>query len=326
MSQKIDEFELINGIREMFPRAKPPVKLGIGDDCAILHFKDKEILVSSDLLIENTHFLIPPFKPYELGKKAILANISDISAMGGIPEAFTVSLGLPPTVREREVKELYLGIKEASSNYRCQLVGGDISRSERFTISITIVGSNEKDGSILRSTASCGDLLCVTGKPGCSAIGLEALLKGYPPPVFLKYIKHHIEPSIKIPFARGLSILKAATSMIDISDGIASDARRIAEASGVRVVIEREKLPSLNLKEDERAFLEKEEAFYILHGGEDYELLFTVRPEKLAKVKQIAEETQTEFTVIGFVDEGEGVYIKENGEIKPLSPEGFKHF
>ncbi len=326
LKDTIEEFELIKSIKELFPKIKPPVKLGIGDDCAIIQFKDKEILISSDLLIERTHFMVPPFKWYDLGKKAILANISDIAAMGGIPEAFTVSLGIPPMIRKKDVEEFYLGIREASSNYRCQLIGGDISRSEKFTISITVVGSNEKDGSILRSTARPGDLLCVTGKPGYSSIGLEAMLKGYPSVVFMKYIKHHVEPTIRIPFARGLSILKAATSMIDISDGIVSDSERISEASGVKVVIEKEKLPTLNLEENVKIFLEKEEDFYILHGGEEYELLFTINPEKLPKVKQISQETQTEFHVIGFIEEGEGVYIKEKESVSRIYPQGFKHF
>ncbi len=323
---ELGEFNLIKKIKDLFPSVKSPVKLGIGDDCAIIQLRDREILISSDLLVEGTHFKVPPFKWKDVGKKAILANISDIAAMGGIPEAFTVSIGIPPDKKVSEIEALYLGLKEAASKYRCQLIGGDTSKSDSVFISITIIGSNEKNFSILRSTAKPENLLCVTGTPGTSAIGLEAILNGYPPILFMSYINKHIEPHINIPFARGLSILKAATSMIDISDGLISDCERIAEESKIKIVIEKDKLPKIGIQQPAKSFLKEEEEFYILHGGEEFELIFTVDKEKLTKIEKIAKETQTKLTVIGYTEEGEGVYIKDEKGTKKITAKGFKHF
>lgn len=324
--KEIGEFGLIEKIKEIIPKYKPPVKTGVGDDCAIIAFRDREILITTDALIEDTHFKIPPFSWYDIGRKAASSNISDIASMGGIPEVLTVSLGIKGNTEVDEIMEFYRGLIKVSSKYRCQVVGGDICKANKCYIAVTVVGSNEKGGSILRSTAKPGDIVCVTGKPGMSAIGLEALLHGYPLNLFLPFVEKHLEPEIRVAFARTLSISKLATAMIDISDGLISDAERIADSSGVKVVIEKDKLPVPQLEEHQRSFLKNPPEYYTLFGGEEYELLFTIAPQNLHKLEKLSAETQTEVYIVGYIEEGRGTYIKIGSCEEKIEHRGFRHF
>ncbi len=315
--KEIGEDRLIQLIEEI-------IKNPLRDDCAHLKLADKTLLVTTDMLVEGTHFRIPPFRHHQVGSKAILANISDIAATGGRPLWATVSLGVPGESTVEEVTELYRGIQEEASAMGCSVVGGDTCRAPYLVLSITVVGVCKCP--VTRGGARPGDILAVTGTPGVSAVGLEALLEGYPEELFRDFIERHTKPRPPLEFAVRITDEGIPTSMLDISDGLIMDCSRLARESRVALEIDTSKLPPLKLSDRQKAFLKHPEEHYILHGGEEYQLVLTLPPEKLSKLEEIAKETSTSVTTIGGVTEGEGVYLIDRNRRVPAIHRGFRHF
>ena len=268
---------------------------GIGDDAAVFH---EGIVVTQDMLVEDVHFRFAWTSWRDLGYKAAAVNLSDLAAMGAAPAGLLVSLALPPETDVARVYELYAGVAETGS----PVVGGDTNASERVSISITAVGESPRVPG--RAGARPGDVLVVTGPVGGSAAGLHALEHGIEG--FDELVRMHLRPPFRLDAAARLA--PVAHALIDLSDGIASDAARIAERSACRLVIDVDRLPLAPGIGDVA-----DEPFWTY--GEDYELVAALTPRD-------AEESG--FPVIGRCEEGEGVALVADGE--PLDLSGWEHF
>ncbi len=303
------------------------LKIGIGDDCAVINIPEThDVLITTDMLVEGTHFLIPNFKPEGIGTKAILSNISDIASMGGIPLFATLSIGLPPDLPLEFLTELVEGMNRVCKSYKVSIIGGDTVRSEKVLISVTLIGITIKDRIARRDGAKPDELVFTTGNLGASAIGLEAIVEGYDPKLFAPFIKSHYEPDVKVDFAHLITKEGLVSSMIDISDGLTKDAERIANLSKVAMVIVEDSLPLPKLDEEQKRYLKKRPIEYVLSGGEDYELLFTAPKEHTERIVEIAKDLKIKLSIIGFTEEGRGLYIERGGKRYPIRFEGFEHF
>lgn len=297
---KYGEFGLINHLTENIHLQNPSTIKGIGDDCAILEYADKQTLVTTDLLLEGVHFDLTYVPLKHLGYKSAIVNFSDVYAMMGTPKQITVSLGISKRFTVEHIEELYSGIRLACEIYGVDLVGGDTSTSHTgLTISITCIGEVEKGKAVMRNTAKETDLVCVSGDLGAAYMGLRLLerekyagegIEGFEPDFSGR--EYILERQLK-PEARKdiVQILKNEdihpTSMIDISDGLSSEILHICKDSKVGCRIYEERVPI----DYQTAALAEEINMNIytaaFNGGEDYELLFTVPLTEHDKVKNI---------------------------------------
>jgi thiamine-monophosphate kinase len=302
---------------------------GIGDDAAVFKVKaGHECLVSTDLLIEGVHFDLSYTGPKDLGYKALAANLSDIAAMGGEPLFYFVSIAAPGEMDFRDFRRIFAGMEEAARGAR--LAGGDTCNTPGpLFISVSVIGQAEKGRAVKRSGARPGDGIWITGTLGDSAAGLEILKAGARarhPRVEKFLVSRHLRPEARGEAGRLLGKSGIASSMIDISDGLSSDLRHITEASGAGAVILEEKLP---ISRELAAYAGRERALKLsLSGGEDYELLFTVRGLKREReLSALGKRAGVTFTKIGEVLKGDRAYLElENGIRKALKPEGYEHF
>lgn len=317
--QQLGEFGLIDRIRKM-TSVPDPSWVGIGDDCAVIPLSPEtggapasDLLVSTDMLVEGTHFLMEDISPRQLGWKSAAVNISDIAAMGGKPIATFLSLALPKTLPEQWMQEFMEGYNEISEKYGAALLGGDTTCSpDRICINVTVLGTCPRGKAKLRSAARPGDLVCVTGTLGDSAAGLRLILggqKGAAP----RLMDRHYTPTPRVEEGLALSCLPGVHAMMDISDGVGSDLRHILDESGVGARIDTGKLPiskELQALCSEKGWDPKELA---LSGGEDYELLFTMDPQETPDIP---------YTVIGEITANPTV-TWEGGSRDYM---GYKHF
>ncbi|MEK6946233.1 MAG: thiamine-phosphate kinase [Nanoarchaeota archaeon] len=310
------EFELIDKIKKSIIVFSKEVIFGIGDDAAVLKYDKKNyMLLTTDMLVENDHFSLKFSTPAQIGMKAIEQNASDIAAMGGIPKFAVISIALPNDASVEFVDGLYEGMNKKSKEYKINIVGGNITHSREIVINVALVGFVEKKFLALRSSAEIGDLIFCSGDVGKSTAGLELLrhnLKG-------KSIKPHLEPKSRLKLAREL-VKTGINSMIDVSDGVASEVKHICDESKVGAMIYTDKIPiSKNTVIDSKK-LGKDAVDFALYGGEDFELVFTANKNKLKQLKKF------DVKVIGeIVDVKNGIkLIKNNKKISVES--GFDHF
>lgn len=336
----MQEFDLISRISAiMGPQAVAPEGVtGIGDDCAVIPQivscgADSDLLVSTDVLIENTHFRLATASPEDIGWKSACVNISDIAAMGGNPTYAFLTLGIPSsehfaimhTSAEYWVEAFISGFKSACKKYGVVLLGGDTSRSSEVVINVTIHGKCEHGKAVMRDGARPGDLICVSGTLGDSGLGLQILESKRIEAASddEKYlIQKHSRPQARVELGQKLLAL-GVHSMMDISDGVAGDLQHILKASAK--AMDRQtlgadiNLDAIPLSIEYRSLCEKfgfTEAS-ALSAGEDYELLFTADPSF---------ELPQGCTVIGRVREGSGITYYKNGEEQALAIQGFRHF
>ncbi|NOZ69179.1 MAG: thiamine-phosphate kinase [Deferribacteres bacterium] len=312
----VGEFGLIKKLRDMCAGSPPGLIAGIGDDAAAVRTGNRNILVTSDMMIEGVHFDLSFTTFYQLGYKFLAVNISDIFAMGGRPGYFFASLGIPRSFRTADIEELYTGIKKIADESGVTVAGGDTCASGAgFVLSGTLTGEAKRV--IKRSGAKKGDGVFVTDTLGDSAMGLRLLKRrGRRVRSFsssaprLKLMKRHLMPE-----PRPAGNLSAITSMIDVSDGLLADLGHICDESRVGAVIYRDKIPvsaelagtakSMNIDPVELA----------LRGGEDYALLFTAPPGIRTRAFRIGEIT------------GKGRFIiDEKGRKAVFKSEGYEHF
>jgi len=310
------EFGLIDRIKKSIILFSKDVAVGIGDDAAVLEYdKDNYMLLTTDMLVENDHFSLKFSTPMQIGMKAVEQNVSDIAAMGGIPKFAVVSIALPKDIDVGFVDGLYNGINKKAREYKISIVGGNITHSREIVINVALVGFVEKKYLALRSGAGIGDLIFCSGDVGKSTAGLELLrhnLKG-------ESIKTHLEPKSRLKLARELAKI-GINSMIDVSDGVASEVKHICEQSKAGAVIYADKIPiSKNTIIDSKK-LGKDAVDFALYGGEDFELVFTASREKLKQLKKF------DVTVIGEIaDKKDEIKLVRNN--KKISIEsGFDHF
>ena len=319
------EFEFIHDIRKKFP--SPDNVLGIGDDCAVIpQSSGMETLVSTDMLVEGSHFLLDDISPYRLGWKSAAVNFSDIAAMGGKPVGSFLALSLPDRLSGDGswTDEFMRGYREISERYDFPLLGGDTTASpDRLCICVTVLGQSVSGRSLKRSTAQPGDLICVTGTLGDSGAGLHAILHGLErnsgeAPVL---IDRHYMPRPRLAEGQDLASCPFVNAMMDISDGIGSDLRHIMEESGVGAQIDLKNIP---LSSELKSFCLTQGLDiydFALDGGEDYELLFTLSGDTPGDV--LAELSDTVgCTVIGRITSDRR--LDWLGSNKDYS--GFRHF
>lgn len=297
---------------------------GIGDDCAVIpQHSGTDTLISTDMLVEGTHFILEDINPYDLGWKSAAVNISDIAAMGGRPESTFLSLAIPSGLDTVWLDGFIDGYRDISRKYGVRLLGGDTTASpDRICINVTVSGSIGHGKSKLRSSALPGDLICVTGTLGDSAAGLGVILDGLPREgASRRLVEKHYHPIPRVEEGIYLSNLEGVHAMMDISDGVASDLPHILEESSVSAEIDTGALP---ISDDVLEFCssygsnKKTAAVELaLSGGEDYELLFTVGEDCERRI-------EIPHTVIGRIREGGGHCIKWKGFRGSLC--GFRHF
>jgi len=312
----VSEFEFIDNLRSKYGLDK------IGDDSAVLpKDADTDLLVTADMLIEDIDFRLEWTAPELLGHKTLAVSLSDIAAMGGEPEWAMLSLGIPESLWKTDfIDRFYIGWFEVADEFGVELVGGDISRApDKLVIDSIVGGEVAKGKAIMRSGAKSGDLIYVTGRLGGAAGGLKLLERGFDittdlhdPTAGLALRQLKTTPQLKT--ANLLQQLNIATSMIDLSDGLTSDLAHICSASGVGARIYAGRLP---IDDDLRSYFTYDEYLEMaLHGGEDFELLFTVSPNDFEGVPG---------TCIGEITD-HGMELVKNGETKPLQSKGYEHF
>jgi thiamine-monophosphate kinase len=334
---ELGEFGLIDQLTQDFPLRNPSSLKGVGDDAAVINHEGYRTLVSVDLLVEGVHFDMTYTPLRHLGYKAAVVNFSDIYAMNGTPTQIVVGLGVSNRYSVEALDELYAGIRLACENYNVDLVGGDTTSSQSgLVISITVIGQAKEEDVVYRSGAKPNDLLCVSGDLGGAYMGLlilerekaEYLANPNMQPQ-LQGFDYVLERQLK-PEARKDIIAKLKelgvkpTSMIDISDGLASEVLHLCKESGVGCQLYEGKIPqdptTVKLAKDFQVV----PSITALNGGEDYELLFTIDQKDYEKIQQMSQDV----TVIGYMtaDKGIAELITPDNHVIPLKAQGWNHF
>ncbi|MEM1325884.1 MAG: thiamine-phosphate kinase [Bacteroidota bacterium] len=340
MAQRTDvnelgEFGLIDHLTKKFALQQGSSVVGVGDDAAVIKNDDFVTVVSTDMMVEGIHFdlMYTPLK--NLGYKAIVTNLSDIYAMNATPKQVTVSIAMSNRFSVEALEELYAGIHLACERYQVDLIGGDTTSSPKgLYISVTAIGQGEMKSLSYRNTAKVGDLICITGNVGAAYLGLQILerekqiyLETGSQPDFEEQ-SYLIERQLK-PEARKDMIEQFATSnlvptsMIDVSDGVASEIFHICKASRVGAYIEESGVPIHPEAQQMALKFKLDPITCALSGGEDYELLFTVDPQDLEKVKFLPD-----IYIMGEITKPEeGIKLHTTGgNIHDLQAQGWKHF
>lgn len=333
---ELGEFGLIDKISQGFSVRNPSSLRGIGDDAAVIEAGAECMLLSTDMLLEGIHFDLSYMPLQHLGYKAVAVNVSDIAAMNGRPEQITIGLGISNRFSVEAVEVLYQGIRAACENYGVDLVGGDTTSSTSgLVISVSILGRAAKEKIAYRSGAQLNDIVCVTGDLGAAFMGLQVLEREKQ--VFLinpdmqpdleKYeylVGRQLKPDARMDIIHELAELQIIpTSMIDISDGLASEVLHLSSHSGVGIKLFEENIPIDNNAFDTALEFKLDPIVCALNGGEDYELLFTIRQADFEKVKK-----HPDIHFIGHVQEKEkgNILISKQGTVVPLKAQGWDHF
>lgn len=333
---QLGEFGLIDRINREFSLKNPNSLKGIGDDAAVIDSGDHCTLISTDMLIEGIHFDLSYVPVQHLGYKAVAVNVSDIAAMNGKAEQITVSIGLSNRFSVEAVDALYRGIKAACENYNVDLVGGDTTSSvSGLVISISVLGRATKEKIAYRNGARPNDIICVTGDLGAAYMGLQVLEREKQ--VFLsnpdmqpsieKYeylVGRQLKPEARADIIFDLDEFKVKpTSMIDISDGLASELFHICRNSKAGIRIYEEKVPIDQLTFETAVEFNLDPITCALNGGEDYELLFTIDKNDQEKIKR-----HPDIHMIGYVHEriDQNVMVTKQGNLIPLRAQGWDHF
>ncbi len=305
------EATLIARLRELFNTSfQSGVELGIGDDAAVLSASNNKLVATVDMAVEGVHFRCDWSSPFQIGAKLTTANLADIFAMGAKPKYLLVAAAISQVNNSEVITELAKGIRSVADNFKVTVIGGDLSKAEIMSLSITALG--ELSGNpILRSNAQVGDLLYLSALPGLSAAGLAILNRGLDRPRYV--VDAHLNPRLVAPD----KLIKVATSMCDISDGLVTDAGNITKASGVAINLNKELITSAPDFKDlaELANELGEDVFdWILTGGEDHFFLATVNPSNASEELGIR---------VGVVTTGGGEISLDGAVIKKS---GYQHF
>ncbi len=329
----LGEFGLIDRIARSLPPPGEGVIVGIGDDVAVLRSSDRYTLATCDIQVEGVHFLGDKISPYQLGRKVVAINVSDIAAMGGIPRYLLVSLVLPKETEVEFVDGLYEGMREECSRWGAEIVGGNMAHSpDGIIVDLFLLGEVEPERLLRRAGARVGDRVLVTGTLGDSAAGLALLLRPETlcPDVHRDVVlRRHLTPTPRLAEGRAVACSGLATAAIDVSDGLASDIGHICEMSGVGVRIRADALPISDAARAVAEAIGADPLEWALFGGEDYELLFTAPADRAPELaRQVQEETGTPVSIIGEITPaGEGMtLLRADGVAQPLRKGGWDHF
>lgn len=333
----LGEDSLIESLRKFGGKGGRLLK-GIGDDTSVSVQKGgAALLATTDILIEGVHFRKKSSPPYLLGRKALSVSISDIAAMGGKPLFFLVSLALSPSTPKKFIDELYRGLDAVGKETGACLAGGNVAKTPGpMMVSTTVIGEAAAKDVVYRKGARTGDLIFITGAVGGSALGLKALSsRGKTPPGRLPWkesVKRHLDPAARLEAGQSLARGRLATAMMDISDGVALDLKRLCAQSKKAAIVY---LSSLPVTGELRAYGERTGRSplleFALTGGEDYELLFTSPEENIKKISALSKRLGLPMTPVGrIVSPKKGnnavTVLDEQGKPLTLRKMGFEHF
>lgn len=325
------EFEIINRFFSVAQNNLPgDIIAGIGDDAAVIAYsKSFPILVTHDMMVEGIHFKSSWMSPYALGRKLVKINISDLAAMGGIPDYALLSIALPSTLDEGWLEGFSRGIKDTLSEFNLTLIGGDTSLSPGpIVVAMTILGKSKYAPPLLRHSPKVHDKIYVSGTLGDAACGLAILNHYENQPLSTneaKYlINRHLDPSPRLDIGQEIASKHIASATIDISDGMVADLGHLLEKTSLGAEIRFEDIPlSKPFREIAHLYHSSPEEF-VLSGGEDYELLFT-SPYNLKQITALAPDIASLITSIGVITEDPGIKILKNGKSVSLHTKGFQH-
>lgn len=332
---KLGEFGLIDHLTKKFPIRHKSSQKGVGDDAAVLDAQGRHIVVTTDMLVEHIHFDLAYTPLKHLGYKSVVVNLSDVYAMNAIPEQITVNIGVSSRFTVEALDEFYAGIRAACNFYHVDLVGGDTSSSVKgLYISITAIGYAQKEQISYRDGAKEGHILCLTGDVGAAFVGLQLLEREKA--VYMENPKvqpdlegqDYIVKRLLKPEARK-DIIEAfrqahlvPSSMIDVSDGLSSEVLHLCDSSDLGVLVEEEKVPIHPDMYDQALDFKLDPIICAMHGGEDYELLFTIDPDDLEKI-----HFMMDVKIIGEMipkEDGRRLQTKA-GRFVELTAQGFTH-
>jgi len=348
---ELGEFALIRVLRDLLPPGGPDVLVGIGDDVAVLDGgggEDGRVwLATCDVQVEGVHFLRDAIHPRDLGRKALAVNLSDVASAGGTPRFALVSLGLPKDLDVAYVTGIYEGLREEAGRFGVEVVGGNLSGVRQgLFLDLFLLGEAPRREVVLRSGARPGDRILVTGTLGDAAAGV-ALLVGLDgkrpvhdgqggsgaPPVPAEYAlraaRRRDRPEPRVREGQVIGASRLATAMIDVSDGLAGDLGHLVRSSGVVARIEAARLPVAPENRQLARALTGDEWHFALHGGEDYELLFTCPPQAAGVLaERVRQATGTLVSDIGEVLEAgsPGGLLLPDGTLADLGGGGWDHF
>jgi len=334
--EELGEFGLINYLTKNIKLAQPSTTKGVGDDAAVLDFAGKKTLISTDLLLEGIHFDLAYTPLKHLGYKAIQVNLSDIYAMNGTASQVTVSIGMSSKFPLEAIEELYNGIYLACEKYNVDLVGGDTSSSKQgLVISVTSIGYADEKDVVYRNGAQEGDLICVSGDLGGAYTGLQLLEREKM--IFLEnpniqpdlegkdyIVERQLKPEARrdvVDLLREIEV--KPTAMIDVSDGLASEVLHICKQSDKGCNLYEEKIPLDPMTFETAREFNLDPTVCALSGGEDYELLFTVKQADYDKIK-----FKMDISIIGYITEPSAGcnLITKSGTVHELKAQGWNAF
>jgi len=332
----LGEFGLIDHLTRDFPLIQASSLKGIGDDAAVIDNGPFMTVVSTDLLVEGIHFDLAYTPLRHLGYKAVVVNLSDIYAMNAFPRQITVSIAISNRFSVEALEELYAGIRAACDAYKVDLIGGDTTSSPKgLTISVTAIGQGEKELLTYRNGAKVGDLICITGDLGAAYLGLQLLEREkqlwqdnpqlQPDLEEQKYVVgRQLKPEARKDLIETFRHIQLKpTSMIDISDGLASEVFHICKQSNVGALIEETGVPIHPEAQLLALKFKLDPITCALNGGEDYELLFTIDPKDIDKIRFLPE-----IYIAGeILDAKDGIKLQtQGGNMHPLKAQGWVHF
>ena len=310
---KKSEFGFIGDIATLFSTLPHSGFEPIGDDCTVLPMGDEALVMTTDMLVEDIHFLRGASSAEEVGEKSLMVNISDVAAMGATPVATLLSIALPESAQGEWAERFMRGYYEASAREGVALVGGDTTASrDKISINVVAIGRAPMANIKRRSAAKAGDIIAVTGKLGISSKGLVDIMFG---DLNTEAAKAHRRGQARTAEGVWLGAREEVHAMMDISDGIGSDIKHIMEQSKVGATINLEQVPT------------DYDIRYATTGGEDYELLLTIEPESFNAIAQaLYDATGTTLTAIGTITDTETLTWLDNGTPSDIEIRGFEHF
>ncbi|GAB4241664.1 MAG: thiamine-phosphate kinase [Deltaproteobacteria bacterium] len=328
----VGESGVIDLLRRRYGGPARTGELPIGDDATVVRVPGGRAVLSTDLLIEGTHFSLDYFLPEEAGWRALSANLSDLAAMGAAPVCYLAALAAPPGMTVAALNAVFRGMAAAAAPSGIRLMGGDTCRGDRLILCLTVVGAVGCGGSVRRSGARPGDLLFVTGAPGWSNLGLRLLRRGRPsrPAGWRREaMRAHLRPAARWREGRIAARSGAVSAMIDVSDGILADLSRLIEPGGYGAVLDEASFPVSRPFRAASAALGTDPLDPFLSGGEDYELLMAVPLPRLGRFLRAARSFPSGATPIGSVTRAPGIRVRraDGSWIEGAGlPSGFDHF
>ncbi|MBC8318408.1 MAG: thiamine-phosphate kinase [Desulfobulbaceae bacterium] len=301
---------------------------GIGDDCAVQRISEGRVsLLTTDTLVEGVHF-DPGWHPqYQLGRKSVSVNVSDIAAMGGHPQFALLSLGIPKSCDQLWLDDFLAGFTSALKDYHLCLIGGDTVHSgERFMVSVTVIGEMAEESVCYRSGAQSGDLVWVSGFLGDAAAGLELCRRGMTDKGKVQtLVNAHLDPEPRVALGEELARSGLVHAMMDVSDGLATDLAHICTASGVGAEIDALSVPLSDALQEAAACLQIPVLDLALQGGEDYQLVFTTSSDSREKILSLVSDLGQHVSCVGRIIEGSGVILCQGDERMDISYRGYEH-